>query len=567
MSQHEVMTSRNSSEFFVFRIRGGTVGWAIFTLLLSLLTLYWLILDTAPPRWDQSNYLEISETFYQALRAGDLAQFLHAYRGALWGIKAPLLGLLPLPAYFLLGNGKLAVDLTLIAVIVLFCLIYYKLGIDLGLPRWAALFAVIVTSTMPNVYGLSRNFLVEYGLMALVTLWMWSQVRSQHFRSIPLNCALGAILGFGWLMKLPFPIYVVGPAIFGAIVRLQNGPSWWEVTTLLLSGLLILFVGGAIASTWYLPDNIHTAIGFGLSAGFGEVASTASMGNRFELSTLLAYWKQVTEESISTYHSLLFVLLLLACLARRFRTRSSDTETMIATRPGSVGLLVAWFIVPLAVYSFGENKDSRYLLPTFPALGIAIAILFSSAVRERKWRIVGAPLALLFPVALLLYATLPLDLDWSWKVDGWALLQSPVGLAGRPVQELWPDSELIQMIDKDSYPHLPGVPKILVLVVPNRPYLNQYPFRYYTAHLNLESRFTWGQLLSTGTESPQRWQEVLEWVRQWHYIISATGAQGVSAVRNAEINDLLSTGALPYSAWTELDLPDGTHGVVYRQND
>jgi len=57
---------------------------------------------------------------------------------------------------------------------------------------------------MPLMYGLSRQFLVDYGLATLVAMWIF------YFHLRPTSgvwpiARLGLLLGLGLLMKFTFP--------------------------------------------------------------------------------------------------------------------------------------------------------------------------------------------------------------------------------------------------------------------------------------------------------------------------------------------------------------------------
>ena len=76
--------------------------------------LRWVAASAAPPSFDEAWYLELSFRFSRLLADGRLADFARAYAGA-FRFKAPLVSLLPLPLYAVLGASYRAAVLANLA--------------------------------------------------------------------------------------------------------------------------------------------------------------------------------------------------------------------------------------------------------------------------------------------------------------------------------------------------------------------------------------------------------------------------------------------------------------------
>src|SRR5439155_1764627 len=83
------------------------------------------------------------------------------------GIKPPLIALLPTPVYLIAGRkAGVAHAVNLAALLILFAALY-RLAKRYA-SRRAGLIAMSIAGTMPILYGLSRWYLVDLGLTAIV---------------------------------------------------------------------------------------------------------------------------------------------------------------------------------------------------------------------------------------------------------------------------------------------------------------------------------------------------------------------------------------------------------------
>jgi 4-amino-4-deoxy-L-arabinose transferase-like glycosyltransferase len=535
----------------------------IFITIFLMLNFYWFFVDRTPPWWDQSWYLHNSEFFYNSLKNHGFLSFITTYINSLSGIKAPLISLLPLPWYLLGFHNYLGEVLTLQSLVLFFFIVLYKL-ISKIINPWVAILAVVISWTMPLVYGLSRQFLVEFGLMFLVTLWVLLQINSNHFQNDKYNVSLGCVLGLGLLMKTTFPIYIFGPVIVGGVHFLRSVSDHERKTRAFVTNIfIILALGILIAGTWYF-NNFSKVMGFGLAAGLGKLSKDYSMGNPFDINTLINFWKVVTNYGISTYYLLLVFLFIVIILLRKvFFNEGSNSNLPILW--GSKEILILWFFIPFLIFSLGENKDYRYLVPSFPALGSIIAIIIFSVIHSEKNRIVMIPLITIFPLFLMFYTSLPLSFDQKISRGDFILVDSNLGgYTYRPNNDNWPLMDIISWIDKDSRTNFDKLTSTdpLVYMIVNHIYFNNEGFGYYSSLMNSKVHF---RVLITRSEA--QWQEQKDSLLTAQYIITKTGEQGptFTTYMNTEIRRLLESGDLPFIEVMKFDLPDGSTSTIYRR--
>ncbi|MEO7974952.1 MAG: glycosyltransferase family 39 protein, partial [Thermoanaerobaculia bacterium] len=189
---HDAMGSWSSWRRFRTRV---VLAIVVVTFLAATAT--WIQRDTVPPLWDSAVYLQESAILYHALTRQGVLAFLDAFSHSM-GNKAPLIAALPLPLYPLLGESHAAARFVNLAWIVLAAIYIFRIGRKVA-GGATGLLAVIVLNTFPLVAAMSRQYLVEYGLMAMVIVWIYYLLRWQSGEATRVPWILGVLLGFGLL--------------------------------------------------------------------------------------------------------------------------------------------------------------------------------------------------------------------------------------------------------------------------------------------------------------------------------------------------------------------------------
>ena len=341
-------------------------------------TLLWLILDRVPPTWDDAWYLSNSLTVYDALTHGGVLGYL-AKLNSVFGFKAPLIAALPAPFYLLFGRRWHAAYLVNIASMLLLFAALYRLA-----RRWwnhrAAVFAIAIAGTMPLLYGLARWYMVEYVLTALTAVAVCVLVESDRLKRDAHTLAFGAICGFGLLLKISFPLFILAPFI-SVWIRSQR-----RARTLLIAALPCL----ALALPWY-AGHLRPTLRFALDSGYGTLAAKYGTGPVWSMRAIATYLSHVAASGVSYYFLFLALLLsLLAVFRRQGRMLISDGTT-------AAPLLFAW-VLPFAVLLFGLNKDVRFIAPLLPAASLACAFLLDFTLPRGRAGTAAGALLVAFPM-------------------------------------------------------------------------------------------------------------------------------------------------------------------------
>lgn len=304
-----------------------------------------ILLNAAPPSFDDAWYLETSFRLFHALKSG-LPAFAAEYTSA-FRIKAPLISLLPLPLYALFGMGERAALWANLAALGAACAAIHAAARALwpSHPRRDAIaaLAAVLTALIPLLYGLSRTFMVEPLLTALVAAAVWRVAAVSADRRE--GGRLGVLLGLGLLAKILFPLYLAGP------VWLRRK----ELRPHLKSGLLVAV---PLAATWY-AFNFPYVLGFAWSAGFGKIAADYSGAAQGFGVRLLAFSSMLFGGALSWPLSTAMAL----CVAGAWSRERLDDGSR---------LVLAW-AAPLAVIALGVNQEIRFAAPALPALALLAA--------------------------------------------------------------------------------------------------------------------------------------------------------------------------------------------------
>jgi hypothetical protein len=324
----------------------------------------WISLDHSIPAWDDSYYLTNSLRTYDALTDKGLLGFGRQFLQGM-ATKPPLIAALPAPVYLLVGRNPGAALLMNLAFLLVTLLATYFLARRFAGPA-AGLIALCVVGTMPMIYGLTRVYLVECGLTALVllALYLLSRIDGEIDGEIDAEptwgpILLGAVCGFGLLMKTSFPLYVAAPMIW-LILRKRNKLFHPRPIFRFLAPLLL------IAAPWYavhFRDSIRTA----LTAGSVETARVYGTGGLAETGEYLV---NLANCGPTLYFAALPILGLLAW----GRVNPSARRGLIFS-----GLAAT----PLVLLALSHYRDLRYAAPLFPAVAIALGTL-AEAVMSRS---------------------------------------------------------------------------------------------------------------------------------------------------------------------------------------
>ena len=513
----------------------------------------WFTMDQVPPRWDQAYYLRESLILYDKLTNEGVLSFYNAFTDTM-KVKAPLIAVVPIPFYLLFGKTHMSALAANLLFIILGSYYFYKLGALISKKR-DALLGVFILNLFPLIFGLSREFWVENGLMTLVVVWLYYFLKSDCFESRKYSLILGILTGLGMLMKISFPLYIIAPMLFLCIkkvIKLKHLPGVY-----IKNALITLITGLLLAGTWYFKNFSHI-INFAIAAGYGKMAENYQMGSVFALKTILGYWLCIINEGISTYMFLLIIFLVAIRIIAILSKQSSS-----ALEKEYWHFLLIWFAVPLMVFTFGVNKDVRYITPFCPPIALLISIGLNN-IPLKKYRQFITTTLLIFPVFNYLCISFfpkPVHLETKYFI----FLNNNLVYAHLPVKEKWPNEKLIDFIRLDAMrigisPHY-----IRTLLLFDHQYINANTQNYYSKK-NREGVY----FATIDFYSKESIPDLADKIQHSSsYLVTKSDKLGpeFSNAKNISIVALLKSGKLNFEKIGTLPLPDETFLSVYRNKD
>jgi hypothetical protein len=371
----------------------------------------WLLLNRAPPNWDDAWYLSNSLILHDAWTSGGMIGLVRRFLASL-GFKAPLITALPLPFYWIFGRRWHAAFLVnIVAMLILFAAVW-QIGKRLRSER-AGLIAVYIVGTLPLLYGLSRWYLVEYPMAALVAAAFLLALVTAGSAKIAPAVLLGFTCGLGLLLKADFPLFVLPMLIY---VLWRRGARASVVLPILLPCI-------ALGAPWY-AYHWRATLDNAIAAGFGASAVVQGTGAIFSVSAIRAYLGLVMYRGVSPYYVLLTVAASIAVASRR------RFEVFRQIAP-----LWLW-LLPFLIFVFGGNKDVRYIAPLLPAFALGAACILDAAAERARWLAVPV---LVFP----LVASLAISFGWPYDA-------ADVGYANRYDARSWGQDEILSAIASDG---------------------------------------------------------------------------------------------------------------------
>jgi 4-amino-4-deoxy-L-arabinose transferase-like glycosyltransferase len=523
---------------------------ALFWAALAAVNVWWLKVDTRPPVYDTASHA------MAALQLAEAPFLTHPPTALKWVLEThpypPFVYLVSVPFAHLLGP---TVDAFLGAHAVFMAILLfatYALGRRLDRPR-TGVGAAFLVGMYPILYGLSRHYLLDIPLVAMVTVAICFLVYAENFRR-PLPSALfGLSVGLGLLTKWTFAVFIGAPFLIALVGVLRKG-SFKRLWNVLLSVLL----GSLIAGPWYL---VHLAD----LKNFLQIGGVYAALEGDPVVRSLKAWTYYADALLNSQIFAPFTALFVVGLALLLVKRRPDRSLLY---------LLVWFAVPYLIFSGFVNKDIRYLLPCLPAIALMTALGLGQ-IRSAKVR--GVIWAAIATYALVQYAGLSFGLSyrpWTRFVPAQvslhvgatdlALYKEGVHVASPPRAENWLVQDILadMLQDAAEHPHI-GKPVSLV-VVPNCPFYEPQGFRFHAraSHLPVQVASVTGAIARDAASQ----LEVSD------YVVTKTGDQGpawslqeAAAVTEA-MHDPESDLAQPFVQIGEYPLPDGSIGRLYRHD-
>lgn len=346
----------------IFKINKTYILCQLIALISFISSIYWINTNKTILTFDSAWYLENSSYFYNSFNQDGLSGVIRYIPSALEGVKAPLISIIPLPFYMILGQSLTSGLMSNAFLIFIYVHYLYLLSCKL-FSKSISLLTVIFATTIPLTIGLSHHFFTEFLLSVLVLAFLYHLLIHFERQNIQTTLALGLIFGLGLLTKVNFPIYIIFPTLYILTLSVIDKSFKWKTASLSIISILI---GMLIASIWYVP-NIKKMWEFAISTSFGDISKIYGSPDVFNINVIVRYVYNVIELAVSLPHFIIIVISFIYALI-------SDHKLFKNTK---VMFLISSFVPTLSIFMFSVNKDLRYILPLLAPLSV-LTIYFLS---------------------------------------------------------------------------------------------------------------------------------------------------------------------------------------------
>ncbi len=367
-----------------------------------------MAIDRVPPYWDEAWYLYQGAVQLRSLQTGGLPAWFHTW-STLDPTRPSLVPTLLLPFYAVFGVSAasgLLLNLVGFVVLILAC---YTLGRSIHSPR-AGLLSAIVVGSYPVLIGLTHILLIELVMVAFVAGTLLALWRSQSLRSTRWALVAGLLTGFGFLSKVFYGIFVLGPWLVTVCQswrdRHDAPPSnrWLWLRNLAAALLLAVIV----ASPWYAL-NLGSVIGRSARAAVGTEAATYGPSDPWLWQNLLRYFLSVVGTVVSPAG---LVLAGMATIGLLLGWRSSTNSSHRADdRAVALVFLASSIVAGYLVFTGLRNQDTKHIAGILPALAVLTGWGLTELFR-RRWAILAVGVGLVM-VAQAIVGTFPGPLERS----------------------------------------------------------------------------------------------------------------------------------------------------------
>lgn len=459
----------------------------------------WVVRDQSPPLWDLADHSNRSAIYAGLLRSGELKTIFHYDT-----IYPPLTYLVTGAGNMVFGLHQDWPQLSLILYVVMALLAVASIARELFHNYLVTVAAPLFFALFPLAAHFSRIYDLDYPLTALVAAAIYALIRSRRFDERRWSIAVGLLVAAGLLTKWTFLVFFLPAAL--AIWFLFAANRWSKARTINIT--IVLVVIAVLAGPWYLDHYAAIIRSAELTRQNNFSVPTEQL---LSIKNILYYWRAMS--SGISWPALLVAVGGLAWLGwKRHR--------------GAI-ILAGWVLIPYLVMTFVfYSKESRYIMPVFPALAIAAAG-FLATLPRRLAMIVGTALTFI----LLVVWT---DTSWGTRIFPNYIYRFKGLDSTYGYQKIAPSNprygftyptayqtaikDIPPVIKMDAIEHGKGNRQIVVAVVPNSIFLSERSLRWFGSLIKLDASYRISRELRQAS-----WASHLDTV---DYLVTKTGEQG-----------------------------------------
>jgi 4-amino-4-deoxy-L-arabinose transferase-like glycosyltransferase len=534
----------------------------------------WMVLDNRPPAWDQAGHLRYTFHYWQVLTSGSANWWVDLLN--VEPFYPPFFHLSLIPFSLIFGfsmDTAIAANSFYLTVSILSI---YGIGKTLY-NRHVGLIAGFLISCYPYMVNMSREYVISTMLTSAITLTYLLFIKSNNFEDKVFSFFFSLAYACGLMIKWTFLIYTL-PAVLVILFNGSLAPQKRLKQCLFYIGMIFsllvlpffIFISGEISGLflltefiligilsksystellspqkllnlivltctavlicfpWYAHNTINISIGMS-KFGFPSEVLKGSMDWN------LPIWGFYMEMAGRQMGIPLLFLFVFSIIFLQFK------------KDGIKGIILAWAILPIILFTFINNKDARYTMPTLPAMAL-ISSLALAQIQSFPWRKCLYALTGVLGLATSVYAGFG-----SGSIPSPVLGGQLFGSKNPPVTQNWPIDKVLDDIISEA--DLSSGDFLTVRTLTNHMFFQRGGFRDIAEIRGL----------------PITMKSVKRNVGEMtDFFITKTGDFGLHAYKdiNPKLTRLLENPALKktFTPFKSYPLPDGSEGLVLKKN-
>ncbi len=524
--------------------------------------LIWILLDIRPPSYDQGLHLFRTFNYWEAISSGSEDWWQDLLNVEPFYPPFYHLSLIPLSLVFgfTLDTGVIGNSFYMVILI----LSTYGIG-NILYSRNIGLFAAFLVSFYPIILSMSREYILSVMLVSITTLAYYLFLKSENFENKKYSFLFSIIYASGLMVKWTFFIYtfpVVLAGLWGHKLNFRDRIFQFTYYFGLICVLIIIpFFIYILGAYRWIPLILELILILALIKSFPFASITIqkfiNLVSLTCISILICFpWYA---------HNLINILIGMS----KFAFSGADPELgvvswnyylkIMITQMGypvlSIfavtfffyflkkdqinWLVISWAIMPIIVMTFVDNKDSRYTMPTLPAMAMITSVtLFhikNIPFKKLLLSITGGTAFVTF-----LYSGFFIPPDFL----------PYLGKGNHPITKKWPINLILDDIVEEGDPK--NGKHLSVRTLANYAYFQRGAFRNFAAFRKLPITMK-GVKRNVGEMT--------------NFFITKSGdfsRQSSNAIehRNRLLNDPALTKT--FKLFRSYPLPDGTKGLLYK---
>jgi 4-amino-4-deoxy-L-arabinose transferase-like glycosyltransferase len=423
----------------------------------------WISRDTRPPFWDMAGHQSGALHVYDAFANQGPRAVVSISSQHLTGSYPPLYHTVVAAFWAIFGKSVVVARLCNLVALSILLFGTYGIGRHVAGP-WTSAIAATLVSFYPYVLWLSRETIIDYWLIAMVTLAMLVLLKTNEFSDTRWSIVFGLTVGLGMLTKWTFPFFLILPAAWFARKNWKNG------------GIAAL-IAAVFTLYWYVPAIPVLEEFMKINNAGGAFEGDP---DRFSFGAFVFYLRAL--EGYQLFLPLFVTFIAgLWLLWKRFDSRWIPIVLWIAG--GWLGLMIF------------QNKDPRYSAPLLPAVALISSLVFVRrhvlaytlfAFLAFQHYLVSFGIHSLADSVILMRGS-EAQLSWHWNL----YTQSYFGLWGPPAREDWKIEHVIEQVKQNG-----NGANVRLGIVPDIPRFDSQAFQFYVELLKAPIQLRRIQMLS-----------------------------------------------------------------------